>query len=139
MRAATMLAMMVAAAGSVGLGCASKDTVRAPGQPGVETLENYPQIVTMDGLGRWLVAEPAIVERPAGGVLRVTQPIRSITDYEHLRVQYRFAYLDGMGRPMRAPEEWRYIVIPARTQVMLDGNALSTEAEDWRLEIRSAR
>jgi hypothetical protein len=120
-------------------GCATQDPAMPPGEPGAEMLSGYPRVVAMDGLDRWLVADPAIVDRPEGGLLRVTQPIRSITDYEHLRVQFRFAYLDAQGRPMRAAEEWRYIVVPARTQVFMDGNALSTEAVDWRLEIRSAR
>jgi len=110
-----------------------------PGSPGPDPLPGYPQIVAMDGLGPWLVGEPAIIEHPPGGLLRITQPIRSASATEHLRVQYRFIYLDASGRPLRAQEEWRYIVIPALTQVFLDGNALSTEAVDWRLEIRSAR
>lgn len=132
--AAMALGVMMAAGA-----CATKDPVMAPGQPGVDQLGEYPQIVTMDGLGQWLVAEPAIVDHPTAGLLQVTQPIRSITEYQHLRVQYRFIYLDRMGRPLRSQEEWRYIVIPSRAQVFLDGTSLSTEAEDWRLEIRSAR
>ena len=120
-------------------GCKTQDPNMPPGSPGADTLPGYPQIVAMDGLGRWIVGEPAIVEHDPGKLMRVTQPIRSITDTQHLRVQYRFVYLDSSGRPMRAQEEWRYIVIPARTQVFLDGNSLSTEAQDWRLEIRSAR
>ncbi len=121
-------------------GCkSSQDPNMPPGSPGVDALPGYPQIVTMDGLGQWLVAEPSIIQHEPGKLLRVTQPIRSITDYQHLRVQYRFIYMDAQGRPMRAPEEWRYIVVPARTQVFMEGNALSTEAVDWRLEIRSAR
>ena len=132
--AAAALGVMMAAGA-----CATKDPVMAPGQPGVDHLAEYPQIVTLDGLGQWVVAEPAIVDHPRAGLLQVTQPIRSITEYQHLRVQYRFIYLDQTGRPLRSQEEWRYIVIPSRAQVFLDGTSLSTEAEDWRLEIRSAR
>lgn len=137
----TTSAWALAACLALGLGaCAPTPSPNTPpGSPGPDPLPGYPQIVAMDGLGEWLVAEPGIIDHPAGGLLRITQPIRSASERQHIRVQYRFIYLDAQGRPMRAQEEWRYIVIPALTQVFMDGNALSTEAVDWRLEIRSAR
>ena len=140
MNKAAMVAALVAGI-ALGLGaCTPTPSPNTPpGSPSPDPLPGYPQIVVMDGLGPWLVAEPGIIEHPPGGLLRITQPIRSASENTHIRVQYRFIYLDAQGRPMRAQEEWRYMVIPALTQVFMDGNALSSEAVDWRLEIRSAR
>ncbi len=137
----TVLAWAIVAGVGVGFGaCTPTPSPNTPpGSPGPDPLPGYPQIVALDGLGPWLVAEPTIIQHPPGGLLRITQPIRSASERTHMRIQYRFIYLDAQGRPMRAPEEWRYMVIPALTQVFMDGNALSTEAVDWRLEIRSAR
>ena len=114
---------------------------KAPPTPSLDPtpIESYPRVVALDGLGPFLGVSAPTVDRSTAA-MRVTVPVRSLTDEgELLRVQYRFVFLDDRGRPVEPEESWRYVVIPWRTQVFMDSNALTSDAVDWRLEIRSAR
>lgn len=102
-------------------------------------MANDPRIVAHDGLDGFIVASDPVVDREPGGLLRVSVPVRVIMDDGVIRVQYRFLYQDEKGLPLRPEEQWRYLVLPARTLVTMDSSAMSTRAVDWRLQIRSAR
>lgn len=102
-------------------------------------LENDPKILALDGLDEFIVAGDPVVDREPGGLLRVSVPVRVIMEDGAIRTQYRFLFYDIRGFQLRPEENWRYVVMPARTQVEMQSSALSTKAVDWRLQIRSAR
>lgn len=123
-------------------GCAAKDPLMAPAQPRNDPLpaSAYPQLVTLEGLDEGLgfwppIVEPSTPERP----MDVTVPVRSMVDYP-LNVQYRFEFLDDLGRPLRSNiDGWGFIHMEPRLRVVLRGNAIGDDARDWRLYLRPAR
>lgn len=102
-------------------------------------LDNDPRIVALDGLDQFLVVSDPIIDQEPDGLLRVSVPARVIMEEGVIRVQYRFLFLDERGFTLRPEEQWRYLVMPARTLVSMESISLSTRAKDWRLQIRSAR
>ena len=64
--------------------------------------ENYPRVVILDGLQRWVVVDAPVVTKSERDPLRVTVPVRAVTEREELNVQYRFAFFDADGRADRA-------------------------------------
>lgn len=99
---------------------------------------NYPRIVMLDGLQKWVVADTPRVDRSANGVMRVVVPIRSISTTE-LNTQYRFQWLDGNGMPLEPEADWQYIRLPVSAQEFAQGSAMDSRAVDWRLQVRPAR
>ena len=124
---------------AVTTGC-QRPTVSAPavGADPVP-LANDPKILALDGLEQFIVASDPVVVREPGGLLRVSVPARVIMEDGVVRTQYRFLFFDEQGFQLRPEEQWRYLVMPARTLVTMESTALSTKAVDWRLQIRSAR
>ena len=121
-------------------GCAH-DPVKAPwaGRVDLLPLADYPQIVAMQGLHKWLVFSPASVV-PAGEdrPMSVSVPFRSTYDQQPLNLQYRFIFFDHRGRPLKASPGYRFIHAEPRVQSFLEGNAMQSGAADWRLEVRAA-
>lgn len=101
--------------------------------------ENYPRVTVLDGLQPWIAVTEPIVSREEGRPLRVSVPVRAVTQHEDLNVQYRFQFLDDQGRPVDPDPTWRYERLPSKAQRILDGSALDQRAVDWRFEIRPAR
>jgi uncharacterized protein YcfL len=66
--------------------------------------------------------------------LEVSVPARLLLSNPR-EVQYRFHFFAGDGKQIDTTD-WRYQEMPGRAQVFLQGTARSTEAKDWRLEIR---
>lgn len=112
-------------------------------------VDDYPQIVLAPGLDKGLVRGRPIVEHATDTKpMAVTVPMRSITKLG-LRVQYRFTFMDGRGRPLKDnPGGWRYATVAPGTQVFMkanstevrtdEGDVKQTNPVDWRLEIRAA-
>jgi len=93
-------------------------------------------------LARWLVmSEPVVQNAPNGGPLSVTVPIRLMSSMpnQYARIQYRFIFLDSSGSPLRGQSDWRFVRLEPQNQVFLTGNAIDTNAADWRCEIQSGR
>lgn len=120
---------------------AACDTTKAPGEGRADPIlrENYPRIVALQDLDRYLAFSPADVQ-DAGGTkpLSISVPVRVKSD-EDFHVQYRYEFFDKSGRPIRPEMEWRYLKMPARAQVFMEGAALDTHATDWRLVVRPSR
>lgn len=117
------------------------DTVKAPEGAQRDPLDpkDYPQVVALDRLGRWLVNNPPIIKGgEADQPMTVTVPVRLTSD-ENVNAQYRFLFFDAAGAPLRPEMEWRYVLLPGRTEVFLTGTALDKRAADWRCEVRYAR
>lgn len=126
---------LVSAAG----GCSDK-TKPPPGAMNDPILvENYPGVVALDGLQPYIGVSAPVIERGGGQPLKVTVPVRAMTNGAELNVQYRFLWLNPQQVPTQPEGDWRYVRMPARTQIFMSGNALDDRATDWRLEIRTAR
>lgn len=134
--------MSVAAAGiAMGVGLAGcNDPVKAPyaGKQDPLARTSYPQITVEGPLQPFLAFDAPVVTKPSG-VLKVVTPVRLQSDGQESNVQYRYIFLDAGGMPLRAQADWRYLRMPSRQQVFLEGNALDTTASDWRLEVRPSR
>ena len=137
-RFVTPLALLAAS-----LTCAcQQDTVKAPGSAGTDLLpvDQYPKVEVEGGLSRYIVisganVDPATDTRP----ISVVSAIRSTWDKDVLNIQYRYFFFDDKQTPVNTDPDWRFVKLPPRSQVFLEGNAMDTNARDWRLQIRAAR
>lgn len=128
----TMLAVFTLA------GC---DTVRAPGAAGPDPISDaaYPQVVALEGLGRYLSSsEPAIEGGDGERPMHVAVPVR-LRSNRNIAVQYRFTFFDENRVPLQPRQSWRYKELMPRAQEPFEGTATDLAAADWRLEIRPAR
>ena len=136
----SMVLVMAAVAGGVAMvGGAGCDTVRAPGTSYADPLppSAYPQIEAAEGLQGFIVNNRPIVSNDR--IMSVSVPLRAATEYEDLRVQYRFLFYDKAGRTIGDEPSWRYVKLASRRETQLSGNALDAGAVDWRLQLRPAR
>lgn len=118
---------------------ACSDKLRRPGMASSDPLpkSEYPQVAALEGLDDYVTISDAIVDK--GPPLDVTVVLRSLAKKQSMDVQYRFFFIDWVGRPLEIEPDWRAIRLTARTQSFVRGNALDSNASDWRLEIRPAR
>lgn len=121
------------------IGC---DSVKAPHGGHVDQLPSgqYPHIVMeSSNLQKAVVFGQAVVDPTTDAKpMRVTQPARNTANYP-INVQYRFEFLDNVGRPLKSNTGWRFMNMPSRQEVFFEGPAMDTTATDWRLIVRSAR
>ncbi len=118
------------------LGCATQSTAPGAAQPDPLPNNLYPQIAAVDGLDQYIVYRDVVVT--TGPPMKVTVPVRAITQGEPLAIQYRYTFLDELGRPLNE-RDWRTLRLPSRTIHFLEASALDNTAHDWLLEIRRAR
>lgn len=100
--------------------------------------DQYPQVAAIEGMDQYVVYGTPTVVRVEGRPISISVPMRSRSDSD-LNVQYRFEFFDQNKQVVRPEMEWRYIQIPPRMQVFLQGDALDTKAVDWRLTVRPTR
>ena len=100
----------------------------------------YPQVTVNGSLRTRIVASAPSVRLDPGVPMSVSVPIRYIPlrrlSSEGRAVQYRFLFFANDGRPLDNNPAWKYMDVPARTQVFLTGSAMDLGAVDWRCEIR---
>ncbi len=134
MRLAVVMTLMTTVLG------ACTTSTRPPGAQADEVpLANYPRVVVLDGLQPFIaISEPAVTKSP-DQPLRVSVPVRAVTQHEELNVQYRFIFFDETGRVVEPEMVWRYERLASKAQRFFEAGALDQRATDWRLEIRPAR
>jgi hypothetical protein len=116
------------------VGC---DTTAAPFSGRLDPAQPYPKVSVAPRLNNFVAfTEPTVTPGVGDVPLQVVTPCRSTQD-GITRVQYQYEWFDVAGRPA-GESGWKYVVIPARTQVFMEANALSTNAKDWRLTVRPA-
>ena len=100
--------------------------------------QDYPQITALDELEEQLVFGTPSVYSPADRPMSVVVPMRAAigANDDDMAVQYRFEFLDSLGRPIEPSMGWRHILLPPRVTRFVEGAALDTDAVDWRLELR---
>jgi uncharacterized protein YcfL len=113
-------------------GCA-KPPGRAKPDPVSEA--EYPQISAQGWLDNRVAYGKPTVRYGEDQPLEVSAPVRLLMSNPR-KVQYRFIFLAPDGKRLTPQMDWRYKELPARAQTFLEGSAMSTEAKDWRLEIR---
>ncbi len=103
--------------------------------------EAYPQISALGDLGPYLVYDTPILAGGAheGSPMRVTVPVRLRTSSKGSRVQYQFEFFDASGRRLEPAMDWRYLAMPSKAQVFMEGSSLDNNAVDWRLTIKPAK
>jgi hypothetical protein len=131
---AACLAALGAGLGATLAGC---DTTAAPYAGRLDPAQPYPKVSVAPALNQFVAfTEPIVTPGVGDKPLAVVTPCRSTQD-GITRVQYQYEWFDEAGRPV-GESGWKYVVIPARTQVFLEANALTTKAKDWRLTVRPA-
>jgi hypothetical protein len=138
MRTGTLVTLALwGAVGAGAAGLAGCDTTAAPFPGRADPVQPYPRVSVAGPLYE-LVAftEPTVTAGAGSSPMRVSTPCRSTQD-GITRVQYQYEWFDAEGRPLDA-SGWKYVVIPARSEVFMESNALSSRAADWRLTVRPA-
>ncbi len=97
----------------------------------------YPRVAVLDGLENTVFVSDVVIDQ--GPPLEATVAVRSDRSRKDLNIQYRFIFIDGVGKWLETDPDWHYKTMPARTRVQLKANALDATASDFRLEIRKAR
>ncbi len=99
---------------------------------------NDPQIAVLSpALQPWIRFHSAIITDEEGVPLQVEVPVRNLTDRLYL-IDYRFIFFDRRGRELES-FGWQMQELRPKQTVRLKANALSTDAMDYRLEIKWAR
>ncbi len=101
----------------------------------------YPQVVLDNALASFVgVDYDGVIVDPAndGTPMRVEVPVRSLAEAGQMVVQYRYSWMDAMGRSV-GDSGWRTQTMEARWRGRFVGNSSSLKAANWQLEIRSAR
>ncbi len=139
-RASAAMSVAILGAFMLAAGGCGQRRVDPPAQPATDLFQ-YPQIALSPDLAGWVAVDRPIVSRgeDGRGPLRVTVPVRTLTKHQTMRVDYKFTFMDSLGRPIDPQPDWRYERMPSRTQRFFEANALDNRAEDWRLEIRAAQ
>jgi uncharacterized protein YcfL len=121
-------------------GCA--DPVKAPyaARPDTIGAAAYPQIA-IDASAEPYVGvtyQRIVVDAPTGDKpLAVRVPVRSIADVR-FAIQYEWRWFDAQGREVgRSGTQFQNM--DPRMEQQLAGNALTSSATNWRLEIRVTR
>jgi hypothetical protein len=128
--AAAILTMGIA----IAAGC---DTTAPPFGGRLDPAQPYPKVSVAPPIYEFVAfEEPTVTPGEGQTPLHVVTPCRSTQDGA-TRVQYQYEWFDEVGRPLDA-SGWKYVIIPARAQVFLESNALTTKAKDWRLTVRPA-
>ncbi len=132
----TAAAAMIA--GATLAGCASNAT-RTPFTGHYAPLQQYPRVTVAGELSNFIAVDPPIVEQQ--DVMKVSVPVRLLSDPGYSSsIQYRVLFFTETGAPARGGAmNWRFVNLPPRNQVFLTGNAMDTDAADWRCEIRLAK
>ncbi len=134
----TMLAL--AGATIVCAGCDSGPRGPAGARPDPIVAAAYPNITVDGSLAKFIAVDydSIVFQAPtADRPLFVQVPARSQADNEYT-VQYNFEFFSA-DRVKVGETGYKTMTIPSRRQVQLTGNAITSKAVMWRLDIRSAR
>ncbi len=98
---------------------------------------NDPQITVLSpDLQQWLRFHPARIELDPGRPMQVEVPVRNLADRQYL-VSYRITFYDAADVEV-STMSWRLEAIDARQTSRLTAGAMSSEAVNYRLEVKWA-
>ncbi len=135
-----MIRWCAAAALTTALGCQTQHIAPSPGlgDPYPPPL-NDPQISVLSAdLQPWLRFHPARINRDEDRPLQVEIPVRNLTDHQYL-IDYRVIFFDADDLTLEPTMGWTFLALDARQTARLTAGALSTDAVDYRVEVKWAQ
>ena len=100
---------------------------------------NDPQISVLEPeLQQWLRFHPARIDHEPGRPMQVHVPVRNLTDNKYL-IDYRVVFFDANDLQLDPPMGWRFLALNPRETARLTAGALSSDAVNYRLEVKWAR
>ena len=132
--------LLCAVCSVVAAGCKSNDTLPSPGMadPYPAPLNDPNITIVSPELRPWLGFQPAIVIDDGERGMHVEQPMRNLT-YEKYLLEYRILFYDENGRELTPVMGWEFISLDPKQLVRLKRSAMSTDAKDYRIEVRWSR
>jgi hypothetical protein len=86
----------------------------------------------------WLGFHPAIIVDDGRRPMQVEVPVRNLTDRQYL-IEYRMLFFDEYGATLTPVMGWEMLALDRKQTARLRGGALSTDAVDWKVEVRWSR
>lgn len=100
---------------------------------------NDPQIsILSPELRPWLAFHPAIVVDDGERPMQVQVPVRNVTTHKYL-IDYRILFYDLNGMELEPKMGWTMAPLLPKEVLRLSAKAMSTDAVNYRLEIKWAR
>ena len=100
---------------------------------------NDPQITILNReITNWVRFDPARIRGGADTPMHVEVPARNTTDNLYL-IQYRFVFRNADGFELEPQMSWHREALRPRQTVYLKGSALSSEAVNYKLEVKWAQ
>jgi len=115
-------------------GCYNTAPHAGRGDPDV-SYNNDPHITVLDEkLAPWLAFQPAAVSA-TDGPMKVEVPCRNLTE-EVYEIEYRFLFFDRGNLEVRPSMSWQFVRLEPKETARLRGNAMSSQAVDYRLQVK---
>ncbi|UCD74373.1 MAG: YcfL family protein [Phycisphaerales bacterium] len=100
---------------------------------------NDPQIsVLAPDLQPWLGFHVATVIDDGERPMQVQVPVRNLSNHKYL-IDYRILFYDANGTELEPQMGWKMMALLPKETVRLSGKALSTDAKNYRLEVKWGR
>jgi uncharacterized protein YcfL len=104
-----------------------------------DVVDPYPNVTfSSQTLSDAVRLNPATVTESATGNMEVSQPIRGLSD-DPLHIQYKFVWLDKLGRSVTPEMTWRYKRLEPKVPDFLAASSSSDEVVDYRILLRWSR
>ncbi len=100
---------------------------------------NDPQITVLaPELQEWLRFHPARIRHDADAPMQVEVPVRNLAERQYL-IDYRIRFYDDNDLELPPTMGWRFLAIDAKQTARLTAGAMSSEAVNYRLEVKWAQ
>lgn len=100
---------------------------------------NDPQISVLEPeLQRWLRFHPARIDHEPGRPMQVEVPVRNLADRQYL-IDYRVVFFDGNDMTLEPTMGWRLLALEPKQTARLAAGSLSSDAVNYKLEVKWAR
>jgi uncharacterized protein YcfL len=95
------------------------------------------QVVIADNL-RGEISFSPIMSTYKGGTLHVEVPVESTNDFD-ISVKYRFTWFDDSRKQIDSPTGWQTMLLRSNTFETIVGDAPTSAARDFQLDLRLAQ
>ncbi len=122
------------------IGCQSQQAAPSAGlgDPWPAPL-NDPQITVLSPeLRPWLRFQPARIADDRNAPMAVEVPVRNLADRQYL-IDYRIVFFDADDLELAPTMGWQAAAILPKQTARLKANALSTDAVNYRIEVKWAQ
>jgi len=100
---------------------------------------NDPQITVLaPELLQWLRFHPARIRQDVDTPMQVEVPVRNLAERQYL-IDYRIRFYDDNDLELPPTMGWRFQAIDAKQTARLTAGAMSSEAVNYRLEVKWAQ